>query len=298
MYFPATNTIGCYANTINNAKLAGSGIAQAYNNSVSSRRDSCSFLGKAASAYNSQSAAAEKSSAVSDSSSAKNEDKSITEMIREQMEKIDKLCSQKEYDKDKDSKLIAIRCKMNSGVGLSLTEQQYLQIKDPETYSSYQKISTVRKMYRCSLNSCRTKDDVNAMRLSNSLSALKEYKKAIRGGGDGSEIRALNASLERELSDFARSGGYQRLPTTAECNKFDADLAKARKYEREKRIQKMRDPTGKDTKNKKTLGDGKRTVAQVMNSPLGRKVLASRRRSVSCNCGASLKLASKMDLKA
>lgn len=225
-------------------------------------------------------------------SNSKNEGKSISEMVKEQMEKIDNLFSQKEYDKSNDNKLGAIKAKMRSGLTLTPSEQQYLAAKDPDSYSVFQTIESARMSYRYSLNACRTKDDVTAMRLSNALSALSAYKKAIKKGDDGSAVVGLNAALEREIKSFTSSAGYNRLPTIAECNKFERDLAKAKKNEREKKLAEKRKleakrkrtlaekrQAAKKARYKKTPGDGKMTVAQVMSSPTARKVLASRSKS-------------------
>ncbi|MBD5383761.1 MAG: hypothetical protein HDR72_02010 [Ruminococcaceae bacterium] len=226
-----------------------------------------------------------------------NVEKSISEMVKEQMEKIDSLFAQKEYDKANDTRLSGIKAKMRTGSGLTPSEQQYLAAKDPEAYSSFQRTETARKMYRCSLNACRTKDEVNAMRLSNALSALSAYRKAIRNGGDGADVAGLNAALDREIRSFTSTSNYRRLPTVAECNKFDRDLAKAKKNEREKKLAEKRKLeakrqrtiaakklAAKRAKYKKTPGDGKQTVAQVLSSPTAKKVLASRAKSNYCGC--------------
>lgn len=226
-----------------------------------------------------------------------NEGRTISEMIKEQMERIDSLFAQKEYDKANDGRLSSIKAKMRTGMELSPSEQQYLAAKDPDAYSSFQKTETARKMYRCSLNACRTKDEVNAMRLSNALSALSAYKKAVRNGGDGADVAGLNAALDREIRDFSGSANYRRLPTVAECNKFDRDLAKAKKNEREKKLAEKRKQEAKRKRTlaarklaakraryKKTPGDGKQTVAQVMSSPTAKKVLASRAKRSYCGC--------------
>lgn len=223
-------------------------------------------------------------------------EKTIAEMVKEQMEKIDSLFAEKEYDKANDSRLCGIKAKMRTGTLLTPSEQQYLAAKDPDAYSNFQTIENAKKMYRCSLNACRTKDEVNAMRLSNALSALSAYKKAIRNGGDGSAVAGLNAALDREIRSFTGTSDYRRLPTVAECNKFDRDLAKAKKNEREKKLVEKRKLEAKRKRSlaarklaakraaryKKTPGDGKQTVAQVLSSPTARKVLASRAKRNSC----------------
>lgn len=250
---------------------------------------------------------ADNAGAVSDtvqSSSEKDEQKSIGEWVKEQMEKIDSFLAEKEYDKNSDKKLIDIRTKMRQGKKLTPTEQQYLAAKDPDSYSSFQKINSARNMFKCSLRSCRTKDDVISMRLSNALTALSEYRKATRKGGSGDDIVALNAALENEIRDFSTSSGFKSLPTVAECNKFDKDIAKARKYEQEKRLEKRRLAAEKAKKYKKkkkaikTPGDGKRTVAQVLNDPTSKKVLASRAKQTYCTCSLSYDISRKMSAKA
>lgn len=227
-------------------------------------------------------------------------EKSLTELLEEQRSKLDKLFSH--TDKSENT-LGNIKNKIRQGRKLTPYEQRLLSSKDPTAYESYCKVNTARSMFRCSLNNCRTRDDVIGMRLSNALSALSSYKKAIRKGGDGSEVIALNAAFENELRDFAKSPGYRSLPTAAECNKFDRDIAKARKYEREKRIEKQREQQRLRNKRykkklKKTPGDGKRTVAQVLSDPTSKKVLASRAKRTYCACSAGLTYYKTMNSKA
>lgn len=212
--------------------------------------------------------------------------KTLSEMVKEQMDKIDSMFGDKDYDKSKDSKLMSIKAKIYRGQNLSSAEQQYLSLKDPDSYSTYQQIASARKMFSCTIRSCRTRDDLISMRLSNSLTALAEFRKATRKGGDGMAIASLNAAIENDIRSYAKTREYQSLPTVAECNKFDRELAKAKRYECEKRREEMKARIDKKYKKKrKNVGDGKRTVAQVMASPLARKVLASRRRTSSCSCG-------------
>lgn len=208
--------------------------------------------------------------------------KSIAEMVKEQMEKLGALFGEKEYDKASDSNLSSIRTKMYMGKKLTPAEQQYLARRDPNTYSQYQQQEIQRRIYRYTLRSCRTKDQVNGMRLSNALSALSELKKSAKNGGGISGIAGLNAALNDEINEFTRSGEYNRLPTAAEVGKVNRDLAKARKYEREKRAEQREKLKAKRKRKKKTKtpGDGKRTVAQVLSTPEAKKVMRSRAKSV------------------
>ena len=206
-------------------------------------------------------------------SSEKTEDKkTLSDIIKEQTEKIDSMFGSKEYDKSKDTQLMMIKQKMRGGYMLSSNEEKYLSKYDPDSYKNYRIIQDTRRMYRSQLACCRTKDEVIGMRLSNALSALSAYKKAIRQGGDGAEVAGLNMALEREIQSYARTARFQNLPTAAERNKYQMELAKARRYEREKRIADRLNAQRKKKKLIKQPGDGKRTVAQVENSYLGRKI--------------------------
>lgn len=232
-----------------------------------------------------------------ESSTESEEEKSITNMLKEQSERLNSLFSEQEYDKSRDTRLIGIRAKMRSGQTLTPTEQSYLAIRDPESYKSFQSTESARRVYRCALMSCRTRDEVNGMRLSNALSALSAYKKAIRNGGDGAEVAGLNAALDREIREFTRTRSYQSLPTAAECNKFDRDLAKARKFEQEKRIAERKNRLKKRKKQVKTPGDGKQTVRQVMSSPTAKKVINSRTKRVCLSYHGDMNLYRKMNRK-
>ena len=217
-------------------------------------------------------------------SSEKTEDKkTLSDIIKEQTEKIDSMFGSKEYDKSTDTQLMLIKQKMRGGYTLSSNEEKYLSKYDPDSYKNYRIILDTRRMYRCQLASCRTKDDVIGMRLSNALSALSAYKKAIRQGGDGAEVAGLNMALEREIQSYTKSARFQNLPTAAERGKYQMELAKARRYEREKRIAERLNAQRKKKKQIKFPGDGKQTVAQVENSYLGRKI---RKADRGGSCGA------------
>ncbi len=235
----------------------------------------------------------------SDKTDKTEKEKTLAELLEEQKNKLDNLFSNLA---NPDNSLSAIKNKIRQGRKLTAYEQQTLSAKDPAAYESYRKVNVARRMFRCSLNNCRTRDDVIGMRLSNALSTLASFKKAVREGGDGSEVMALNAAFENELRDFARSSGFRSLPTVAECNKFDRDIAKARKFEQEKRLEKRREQRLRSKKYKKkvkkTPGDGKRTVAQVLSDPTSKKVLASRAKRTYCACAMGVTLYQKMNSKA
>lgn len=201
------------------------------------------------------------------------EKKSFSELIKEQTEKIDKMFSKSDNEADSKLQLNSIKMKLRSGFTLSANEEKYLEKHDPDGYANYRTTQDARRMFRAQLSCCRTKDEVNGMRLTNALSAFSSYKKATKRGGDGSAVAGLNMALEREISDYTKSARYNSLPTAAERDKYYMELAKARRFEREKRAAEKLNALRKGKKKQvKQVGDGKRTVAQVESSPLARKV--------------------------
>lgn len=264
----------------------GSNTASANNSAVSvkvtkvSARDTAYFSAQARTAAQT---AAEKTEQAAAAESGEQQ-KSLSDIIKEQTEKIDSMfSSSKDYDKSKDRVLLLIKQKMRGGLMLSASEEKYLSKNDPDSYSNYRTVVDARRSFRSQLAMCRNKDDVISMRLCNALSALSAYKKAIKQGGDGAEVAGLNMALEREISSFSRSARYQSLPTSAERSRYQIELAKARRYEREKRLADRMNTLRKKKKQVKTPGDGKRTVAQVENSYLGRKI-----RNADRGCGGGV----------
>lgn len=90
--------------------------------------------------------------------------KSLAELLEEQKKRIENLFSNIPKN---DNSVGIIKNKIRQGKKLTPYEQQTLAAKDPAAYESYRKLNTARSMFRCSLNSCRTRDDVIGMRLSN-----------------------------------------------------------------------------------------------------------------------------------
>ena len=271
------------------------GSAAAFSNAASSVSDYSDYSERSATvARQSSRDRADFSESAREASS----EQSFSELIKEQTDKIDRMFS-KNDEAVNELQLNSIKMKLRSGMTLSADEEKYLEKHDPDGYTNYRTTLDARRMFRAQLSCCRTKDDVNGMRLSNALSALSAYKKAMKNGGDGSAIAGLNMALEREISDYTKSARFKSLPTAAERDKYYMELAKARRFEREKRAAEKLNATRKKKKQIKQIGDGKRTVAQVENSPLGRKVRNAGKGGACLSYSASLMTKSyrKMDQK-
>ncbi len=235
--------------------------------------------------------AAEEADKTSKQTEKGNSDKkgNIPEWVKEQMELMNSSEKDGAYDKNSDGQLHSINNKLLSGIALTQTEMQYLMKRDPIAYQNAQRVNSDRKFYGKMLSCCRTKDDVHALRLSNSLSALAELKKIKSGSANAESLGLImqrNAAFEREFNCFIKRGCYSALPTKAECHKVYSDLRKARKYEREKKAaeaaakkKKTQAARKKALKYKKNPGDGKQTTYQILRSPTAKKVFRSRRKS-------------------
>ncbi len=129
-------------------------------------------------------------------------------------------------EKDKPE-IQAIYTKVQYGKKLSPAEMKYLQTNDPETYAKAVSIQQERKAYENELKQCRTKEDVQRLKMSKvatSLAAVKdiesnpeipEEKKLEYVMMENARVEAINEITEK----FVEKGEYDKLPTEAEYNK-------------------------------------------------------------------------------
>jgi len=135
----------------------------------------------------------------------------------------------------KDDKLSSIRQKAYAGKKLTDDEKQYLQEKDPLTYQKLRQNEQEQKAYEQELKKCRTKEDVQRLKLSHIGSTLATVK-SIENNPNISQEKKLqmisleNAKcdkLERSTRAFVKSGEYAQLPTEAEQAKAEKELQEA-----------------------------------------------------------------------
>lgn len=139
-----------------------------------------------------------------------------------------------------DSQLKDIHAKLYSGKSLSADEQSYLQLHDPIAYNKFQSIQQEKKSYEQALKRCRTKEDVQRLRMQHlgmSLSAVDSIKNNpnISDAKKLEYIAQENAktnALETVLRKFTRRGLYHKLPTEAERAKASADAKEVQQPER------------------------------------------------------------------
>lgn len=141
---------------------------------------------------------------------------------------------------DGSSKLSSqIRTKLAAGKKLTQEEMDYLQKNDPQTYQKAKAIEEEQKSYEEELKRCRTKEDVQRVRMNRtaaSLSTVNNVKNnpAIPEGaklGIAWQELMRNRALEETISKFVKSGQYAQLPTEAEKMEAEKTLKEAKEAE-------------------------------------------------------------------
>ena len=209
--------------------------------------------------------------------------KSVDEWVEEQKKKLAE--NQEEQNKNKDKTLNGIRNKLSSGQKLTSSEMRYLQVNDPVSYANAQSVSTARAVYQRQLLTCRTKEDIHRFKMIHVASALSEYNSIKNDHNMSAEekaeaianVRNKMSAVEKETSEFVRSGDYAALPTQTERIRAEKQLARAKREEQrcknaEKKAKKEQ-LRNKDKKRKYRLKEKpKYTTQQAANSYEARKV--------------------------
>ena len=156
--------------------------------------------------------------------------KSLNEMLGMTRE-----ADQEHEDGDKLSKIMQ---KVYSGKKLSGEELSYLQAKSPELYEKVRDMEQEQKSYEKELKNCRTKEDVQRVKMTHIGKALATVKSVENNPNITMEKKLETAqlenarvnSIEARTEAFVHSAAYKALPTEAE-----------QAEERQERIQEIRD---------------------------------------------------------
>jgi ribosomal protein L17 len=143
----------------------------------------------------------------------KTEEQIQADEIRKQIEDL--------HDSSKSS---VIDAKLKAGSELSNGELEFLKEKYPELYQKAMEIKAERELYRNSLESCQTKDDVQMMHLQkmNSLADAANKIKNNPNISDGKkkelceQIQRRSMAAQNEFMKYTATKKYKNLPTRAE----------------------------------------------------------------------------------
>lgn len=122
------------------------------------------------------------------------------------------------------NKLSDIYAKLRAGAELSADELAYVQKNDPEGYREYLEIKQERETYKKQLKGCRTKADVEKLKLSKMGRFMSEAKSIASDAHIPKDkklklmqkLLAKTMGVEEEHDAFVKSERYQYLPEDAE----------------------------------------------------------------------------------
>ena len=125
---------------------------------------------------------------------------------------------------DGSSKLSAqIRTKLAAGKKLTQEEMDYLQKNDPQTYQKAKAIKEEQKCYEEELKRCRTKEDVQRVKMNHTAASLSTVNNVKNNPAipEGAKLGIMwqelmkTRALEETMGEFVKSGRYAQLPTEA-----------------------------------------------------------------------------------
>ncbi len=130
----------------------------------------------------------------------------------------------KRMEESTDHKLAGIQSKVYSGTTLSRAEREYLKTKNPVLYARLAAADLEKKVYERELKRCRTKEEVQRLKLSHTASSLSAVNAGQHGAGTSSEQKMALAQgelyklkgMQDATNRFVRSGAYHSLPTERE----------------------------------------------------------------------------------
>ncbi|MCI9154870.1 hypothetical protein D3Z53_15235 [Lachnospiraceae bacterium] len=158
----------------------------------------------------------------------------ISDSIARQAEEIRK------SQADGSSKLSAqIRTKLATGKKLTQEEMDYLQKHDPQTYQKAKSIEEEQKSYEEELKRCRTKEDVQRVKMNHTAASLSTVNNVKNNPAipEGAKLGIMwqelmkSRALEETLGEFVKSGRYAQLPTEAEKAEAEKTLKEAKEAE-------------------------------------------------------------------
>lgn len=204
-----------------------------------------------------------------------------------------------EENEDDDKMLMDINNKIAVDQELTPEELRYLQNKNPSLYQKVKNIENEKKQYEKDLKNCKSKEEVERLKMnkvSSALSAIKSAesdpnlpesaKLAVAQG----ELRRMNA-LNKILAKFVERGEYDKLPAEQEVLEVEKQLKEAEQAEEEKvfdvaeteNAEKAGDTSETESENKEftenapeNISEDKPTKAEIELSPEAQKIKRSK----------------------
>lgn len=127
-------------------------------------------------------------------------------------------------DMKKSKTMNDISNKVMSGDTLTLEEIEYLKKNNPQLYKTYMEVRAEREAYKKDLEKCKTKEDVDRLKLNKMSSYLSEAKSITNNPNipKGQKLALIQKILMKATNvqdvhmKFVESGKYAALPTEQE----------------------------------------------------------------------------------
>lgn len=134
------------------------------------------------------------------------------------------------------NQMAAIDAKLKSGKRLTQEEIDYLKKNNPTAYQNYLEVQQEKESYKRKLKSCKTKDDVDELKVTELGNMAAQSKKIANNPciPEGQKLQLIGnilqkaAALQEVHMKFVESGAYSSLPT-------EEELAESKKAENEER---------------------------------------------------------------
>ncbi len=164
-------------------------------------------------------------------------------------------------------KLSDISTKLKAGSSLTSEEIEYLQRNNPELYKEYEEIQNEKKAYERELENCKTKDDVEKLKLNKMGSLLAEAKSIMNNPNipEGKKLGLMEKILKKTMGiqdvhmEFVKSARYLSLPTEEELAQEEKDKAERKEEaaeeigEKAEEAAELTEELGKDSGEKEKL---------------------------------------------
>lgn len=168
-------------------------------------------------------------------------------------------------------KLADISTKLKAGSSLTSEEIEYLQRNNPELYREYEEIQNEKKAYERELENCKTKDDVEKLKMNKMGSLLAEAKSIMNNPNipEGKKLGLMEKILKKTMGiqavhmDFVKSARYISLPTEEELAEEEKDKAERK----EEAVEEIREEGEENAELAEALGkdsgeDGRSVITE------------------------------------
>lgn len=124
----------------------------------------------------------------------------------------------------KENQMASIDVKLKSGADLTLDEIAYLKKNRPEAYQEYEEIKKERETYKNQLKNCKTKEDVEKVKLSKMGNFMAEAKSISQNPyiPKDKKVKLMEKLLKKTMGvnhihiEFTKSQTFHDLPTEEE----------------------------------------------------------------------------------